>query len=70
VPFTGGGVGLVEGGMFAMIALFTSNTSRAAAAILTDRTISLFSILVFGFIVFMIAFGRDTRKAALKQKTL
>src|SRR5713101_5578322 len=70
VPFTGGGVGLVEGGMFAMIALFTSNTSSAAAAILTDRTISLFSILVFGFIVFMIAFGRDTRKAALKQKTL
>jgi len=69
VPFTGGGVGLVEGGMFAMIALFTSNTSSAAAAILTDRTISLFSILVFGFIVFMIAFGRDTRKAALKQKT-
>src|SRR5229473_2568427 len=70
VPFTGGGVGLVEGGMFAMIALFTSNTSSAAAAILTDRTISLFSILVFGFIVFMVAFGRDTRKAALKQKTL
>jgi glycosyltransferase 2 family protein len=68
VPFTGGGVGLVEGGMFAMIALFTTNTSQAAAAILTDRTISLFSILVFGFIVFMIALGRDTRKAALKQK--
>ena len=68
VPFTGGGVGLVEGGMFAMIALFTSNTSRAAASILADRTISLFSILVFGFIVFMIAFGRDARKAALKQK--
>ncbi len=68
VPFTGGGVGLVEGGMFAMIALFTTNTSLAAAAILTDRTISLFSILVFGFIVFMIAFGRDARKATLKQK--
>ncbi|MGH2495105.1 MAG: lysylphosphatidylglycerol synthase transmembrane domain-containing protein [Ktedonobacteraceae bacterium] len=68
VPFTGGGVGLVEGGMFAMIALFSANTSVAAAAILTDRTISLFSILVFGFIVFMVAFGRDTRKAALKLK--
>lgn len=70
VPFTGGGVGLVEGGMLAMIALFTANTSQAAAAILMDRTISLFSILVFGFIVFMIAFGRDTRKATLKQKTV
>jgi glycosyltransferase 2 family protein len=68
VPFTGGGVGLVEGGMFAMIALFTTNTSVAAAAILTDRTISLFSILVFGFIVFMFAFGRDTRKARLTRK--
>ena len=70
VPFTGGGVGLVEGGMFAMIALFTSSTSRAAASILADRTISLFSILVFGFIVFMFAFGRDARKAALRQKTV
>ncbi|HET9999677.1 MAG TPA: hypothetical protein VFQ36_02210, partial [Ktedonobacteraceae bacterium] len=69
VPFTGGGVGLVEGGMFAMIALFSANTSVAAAAILTDRTISLFSILVFGFIVFMVAFGRDARKATLRQKT-
>ena len=68
VPFTGGGVGLVEGGMFAMIAFFTTNTSQAAAAILSDRTISLFSILVFGFIVFMIAFGRDARKATLSQK--
>ncbi|HLX58165.1 MAG TPA: lysylphosphatidylglycerol synthase transmembrane domain-containing protein [Ktedonobacteraceae bacterium] len=70
VPFTGGGVGLVEGGMFAMIALFTANTSLAAAAILTDRIISLFSILVFGFIVFMVAFGRETRKAALQPKSL
>lgn len=68
VPFTGGGVGLVEGGMFAMIALFTANTSQAAASILADRTISLFSILVFGFIVFMFAFGREARKAAQKQK--
>jgi uncharacterized protein (TIRG00374 family) len=64
VPFTSGGIGLVEGGMLAMIALFTTNTSLAAAAILTDRTISLFSILFFGFIVFLFAVGRDARKAA------
>lgn len=70
VPFTGGGVGLVEGGMFAMIALFTTNTSSGAASIVADRTISLFSILVFGFIVFMFAFGRDARRAALRQKTV
>ncbi len=66
VPFTGGGVGLVEGGMLAMIALFTQGTpnalSLATAAILLDRTISLFSILVFGFIVFMFAFGRQATK--------
>lgn len=62
VPFTGGGLGLVEGGMLAMIAFFSSNSSLAAAAILTDRTISLFSILVIGFIVFMIAVGRQATK--------
>lgn len=63
VPFTGGGVGLVEAGMFAMIALFTpANQSLAAAAILLDRTISLLSILVIGFVVFLIAFGRQATK--------
>jgi len=63
VPFTAGGVGLVEGGMLAMIALFRPNAlSLAAAAILLDRTISLFSILVIGFIVFMVAFGRQTAR--------
>jgi uncharacterized protein (TIRG00374 family) len=63
VPFTGGGVGLVEGGMLAMIALFTPNAlSLAAAAIVLDRSISLFSILIFGFIVFMVEFGRQTAK--------
>jgi len=66
VPFTGGGVGLVEGGMLAMIALFTQGTANATnlatAAIILDRTIGFLSILVFGFIVFMIAFGRQTSK--------
>ena len=71
VPFTGGGVGLVEAGMFAMIALFApANHSLAAAAILLDRTISLLSILVIGFIVFLVAFGRQatqrTRRNAQK----
>jgi glycosyltransferase 2 family protein len=62
IPFTSGGIGLVEGGMLAMIALFTLDSSRAAAAILIDRTISLFSLLALGFIVFMIAVGRDAAK--------
>jgi uncharacterized protein (TIRG00374 family) len=70
VPFTSGGIGLVEGGMLAMIALFTSNHNLAAAAILSDRAISLFSILIIGFIVFMFAIGRDARKAAIQAKSL
>jgi len=62
VPFTSGGIGLVEGGMLAMISLFTPNSSLAAAAILIDRTISLFSILIIGFVVFMITLGRQAAK--------
>lgn len=61
VPTTGGGVGLVEGGMVAMIALFYHGTDVAnhtAAAIVLDRIISFVSIIVIGFIVFTIAFGR------------
>jgi uncharacterized protein (TIRG00374 family) len=70
VPFTGGGVGLVEGGMLAMISLFTRGIANAlnlaTAAILLDRTISLFSIIALGFIVFMLAFGRQATKQVKK----
>jgi uncharacterized membrane protein YbhN (UPF0104 family) len=49
--------------MLAMIALFRPNAlSLGAAAIVLDRAISLFSILIIGFIVFMIAFGRQTAR--------
>jgi len=61
IPATGGGIGLVEAGMLAMLALFDHSrnaTNLMAAAILLDRTITLFSILCFGFIVFLLAFGR------------
>ena len=68
VPLTGGGVGLVEAGMLAMIALFNQGTANAlnvtTAAILLDRTISYSSVIVFGFIVFMLAFGRQATKRA------
>ena len=70
VPFTGGGVGLVEAGMLAMIGLFNHGTvnglNLATAAIVIDRTISLLSIVVFGFIVFMLAFGRQATKGTKK----
>ena len=69
VPFTSGGIGLVEGGMFAMLAFFTSARNLAAASILLDRTISLFSILLIGLIVFLIGSGRRaTRKRDAIQK--
>ncbi len=61
LPTTGGGIGLVEGGMVAMIALFYHGpdaVNLTAAAILLDRTISLFSILLIGLVVFLIEFGR------------
>ena len=66
VPLTGGGVGLVEAGMLAMIALFNQGTANAlnvsTAAIVLDRMISFTSVIVFGFIVFMLAFGRQATK--------
>ena len=73
IPFTGGGVGLVETGMAAMIILLNPSTlttgkSLATAAILLDRTISLFSIIIIGFVVFMIAFSRQTGQATRQPK--
>jgi glycosyltransferase 2 family protein len=65
IPATGGGVGLVEGGMIAMIALFTPGTSAvnlSAAAIVLDRVISLFSILLIGSIVFLLALRPRAKK--------
>src|SRR6185312_14757640 len=73
IPATGGGVGLVEGGMVAMIALFYQGPNAVnltAAAILLDRTISLFSIMAIGFVVFIIAFGRKAATQARNEKIL
>ncbi|MBV9690735.1 MAG: flippase-like domain-containing protein [Ktedonobacteraceae bacterium] len=73
VPATGGGVGLVEGGMVAMIALFYQGANApnlTVAAILLDRTISLFSLIAIGSIVFCVAFGRQaTRKTRGKENS-
>ncbi len=70
IPFTAGGVGLVEAGMAAMILLFNPGlpnaTNLSVAAVALDRTISLLSIWAFGFIVFMIAFGRQATKQPKK----
>lgn len=71
IPTTGGGVGLVEGGMVAMISLFYQGPNAVnltAAAILLDRTISLFSILAIGLIVFLFAFSRKAAKQPSPKK--
>ena len=71
IPTTGGGVGLVEGGLVAMIALFYQGPNAVnltAAAILLDRSISLFSILIIGLVVFLLAFGRKAGKQSLMKK--
>lgn len=66
IPFTAGGVGLVEAGMATMILLFNPTTVGATnlsvAAVALDRSISLVSIWVIGLIVFLIAFSRQTAK--------
>lgn len=64
VPFTSGGIGLVESGMIVMLALFTPARNLAAASVLLDRAISLLSILVIGLIVFLIG---SARRAAMKR---
>ena len=69
IPATGGGFGIVEPGMLAMITLFYHGPNAlnlTTAAILLDRTVSLFSIMVIGFAVFLIAFGRQATKQSAR----
>src|SRR5260370_8682845 len=54
IPFTSGGIGLVEGGMLAMIALFPSERSMAAAPIHLYPPITLFTLLLSRFLRFNI----------------
>lgn len=63
VPLTSGGIGLVESGMLAMLALFTPARNLAAASVLLDRAISLLSILVIGLLVFLAGSARRAARA-------
>lgn len=66
IPSTGGGVGVVEVGLLSMITLFFHGSgttlSIATAAIVLDRVISYISLLVIGFVVFLLAFGKQAMK--------
>lgn len=53
VPFTPGGLGLVEAGMIGLLMLAGVTKEEAAAAAILDRSISYWSIVAFGFVVFL-----------------
>jgi uncharacterized protein (TIRG00374 family) len=56
VPFTPGGIGLVEGGMgLVLTKVFTFSTPHMLAIVLVDRAISVFSIVVLGSIAYVIS---------------
>ena len=56
VPFTPGGIGLVEGGMIGVLTgAFGLSTPHAAAIVLVDRAISVFSIVILGGIAYMLS---------------
>jgi uncharacterized protein (TIRG00374 family) len=56
IPFTPGGIGLVEGGMIGVLTgAFGVSGTHAAAIVLVDRAISVFSIVVLGGIAYMLS---------------
>jgi uncharacterized protein (TIRG00374 family) len=56
IPFTPGGLGIVEGGMAVVLkGVFNATNGHALAIILIDRTISVFSIVVFGSIAYVLS---------------
>ncbi len=63
IPATGGGLGVVEIGMIGLIGIIIGHNPATnnlmGAAIILDRLISFWSVLVFGFLVFVTAFGRQ-----------
>jgi uncharacterized protein (TIRG00374 family) len=56
IPFTPAGLGLVEAGMLTLLTrIFNATPTHAAAIVLLDRAISVFSIVVLGAIVYMLS---------------
>jgi uncharacterized protein (TIRG00374 family) len=51
VPFTPGGLGLVEAGLVAILVLAPMAPTEAAGIALLDRVISYWSVIVFGFLL-------------------
>jgi uncharacterized protein (TIRG00374 family) len=56
IPLTPGGLGLVETGMVGVLTgVFKASYGHAAAIVLVDRAISVFSIVVFGSIAYVLS---------------
>ncbi len=53
LPLTPGGVGLVEGGIVYALGIYEVSTDAAAAVALTDRSITLVSVMVLGSILYV-----------------
>jgi uncharacterized protein (TIRG00374 family) len=70
VPFTPGGLGLVEAGMVGVLATVADVPKSAGASItVLDRSISYGSVVVIGFIFFAITHVRQPRSARLMGET-
>ncbi|HMA33476.1 MAG TPA: lysylphosphatidylglycerol synthase transmembrane domain-containing protein [Chloroflexia bacterium] len=55
LPFTPGGIGLVEGAVIAVLVTFKVDPATAASIALLDRLINYWSIVLGGFIVYLIS---------------
>lgn len=53
IPFTPGGLGLVEVGVGSLMIFLGINKTDAAAVVLVDRILSYYSIAFFGFLVYL-----------------
>jgi uncharacterized protein (TIRG00374 family) len=56
VPATPGGLGVVEAGVITLFALIGVGDAAAAAITLLDRTISYWSLVAVGFVVYLLTF--------------
>ena len=54
IPFTPGGLGLAEAGIVGLLLLGTVDREAAVSIAIVDRTISYWSIVVFGLILFIL----------------
>lgn len=66
VPFTPGGIGLVEGGMIVVLqSIAAVGASQATAIALLDRSISYGTLVVIGCVIFAVTHMRIARPAQL-----